>query len=354
MDIFSPLVADDQLHANFKSIISPSMHAERAELVRWLDGFPDRDGKFVKEFQTTFNSSFWEIYLFALFNTYGFELDWAHASPDFHVKSQFGDFIVEATTANAAVGKPAEWEKKVPIGEAVAAKDFWPLNKEAMIRLANAIRAKAQKYAQSYVRLDHVKTRPFVLAIAPFEQPDFQYQYDRAIRAVLYDDYVDETAYCKNPDRFPDGPPSVKLGFVEKENGAEVPLGIFNAEEYRDVSAVLFSCTATWGKVEVMAQASQNLGFVAATWGGPGGKPRGSMLPRGQHSETLEDGVQVFHNPNAIRPLDPQIFRRPGVVQHYFDEHTSAWIHEERDRCLHSRMVNSMRIIRDEPESAVS
>lgn len=28
-------------------------------------GFEDRDGKFVKEFQTTFNSSFWELYLFA-------------------------------------------------------------------------------------------------------------------------------------------------------------------------------------------------------------------------------------------------------------------------------------------------
>ena len=240
----------------------------------------------------------------------------------------------------------------MPIGEAVAAKDFWPLNKEAMIRLANAIRAKAQKYAQSYVRLDHVKTRPFVLAIAPFEQPDFQYQYDRAIRAVLYDDYVDETAYCKNPDRFLTGH-RVSSSASWKRERCRGTARNFQRRRVpgRERRSVLMYRHV--GKVEVMAQASQNLGFVAATWGGPGGKPRGSMLPRGQHSETLEDGVQVFHNPNAIRPLDPQIFRRPGVVQHYFDEHTSAWIHEERDRCLHSRMVNSMRIIRDEPECSL-
>lgn len=355
MDIFSPLVPNEQFHANFRNIILPSMHVERTELARWSKGFPDRDGKFVKEFQTTFNSSFWEIYLYALFNIYGFELNWAHASPDFLVKSQFGEFIVEATTANAAIGKPTEWEKKAPLGEAVIKKDFWPLNREAIIRLANSIRTKTQKYAKDYAKLDHVKAKPFVLAIAPFEQPDFQYQYDRAIRAVLYDEYIDEAAYSKNPQRYPDGPPSVQLGSVEKDNGAEVPLGIFNTEEYREVSAILFSCTATWGKVEAMAKDSRNPGFIAASWGGkPGGRPHGTLVPRAEHTETLEDGLQVFHNPNATRFLDPRIFRRMGVVQHYFDTSTNKWIHEERDQCLHSRMVHSIRVIDDESQSAVA
>lgn len=31
----------------------------------WPTDFEDRDGKFVTEFRTTFNSSFWEFYLHA-------------------------------------------------------------------------------------------------------------------------------------------------------------------------------------------------------------------------------------------------------------------------------------------------
>ncbi|WP_232925945.1 hypothetical protein, partial [Pseudomonas syringae] len=45
------------------------------EILRCLEGFPDRNNKFVKEFQTTFNSIFWEVYLYMAFREYGFSLD---------------------------------------------------------------------------------------------------------------------------------------------------------------------------------------------------------------------------------------------------------------------------------------
>lgn len=345
MDLFTPTVDPDRFHANFKSVLHPAMTAERAELSRWSAGFPDRDGKFVKEFQTTFNSSFWEIYLFALFRSYGFELDWTHAAPDFHVKGENIDFTVEATSANAAFDKASEWEKFAPIGADVLKQEFGRLNKEAMIRLSNSLIGKIRAYAEKYSKFDHVQRKPYVIAVAPFEQPDFQYQYDRAIRALLYDYYVDEDAYRKSPEKYPNGPPGVQLGTVRKDNGVDVPLGIFCNDQWREVSAVLFSCVATWGKVDAMAKDSMIPAVIFSSWGGvPNGTPQRRSAPRGVYAETLEDGLQVFHNPYAAYPLDPNTFRRPGVVQHYRDTATGDWVHEEVDRCLHFRMPISVRL----------
>jgi hypothetical protein len=349
IDLFTTRVPPEEQHPNYKNIVLPSMAAERAQLAHWAEGFPDRDHKLAREFQTTFNSSFWEIYLHALFQTYGFSMDWTHASPDFHVVSPYGDFIVEASTANAAKGKTAEWERHEPLGQAVIEQDFWPLNKEAMIRLSNTILGKARAYETKYSKLGHVRLKPFVVAVAPFEQPDFQYQYDRPIRALLYDYYIDEAAYRKDPNLYPNGPPGVKLGFVEKDNGAEVPLGIFLNEQYREISAVIFSCTATWGKVDVLAKDSKNFCTVHATWGGdPDGSIHATARLRSDHVETLEDGLQIFHNPHAVRPLDPRVFRRSGVVQHYFDSATQEWVHEEKNHCLHFRLVQALRIHDDD------
>ena len=60
---------------------------------------------------------------------------------------------------------------------------------------------------------------------------------------------------------------------------------------------------------------------------------------RGEYTETIADGVQVFHNPNARHPLSPEVFRRSGVVQHYFDLLAGEWVYEEVDNCLHVRSV---------------
>lgn len=341
MDLFSPVVQPDRFHQHFGSINEPSRIAERAELRRWADGFPDRDGKFVKEFQTTFNSSFWEIYLYALFKEYGMTFDWSKSSPDFSLTKDGHRFIVEATTANAADGKPKEWEVNFQsMSETLPVSDFTEMNKEAMIRLSNALLGKLRLYKDKYFQLEHVKRKPFVIAVAPFEQPLFQFQYDRAIRAVLYDYYVDEHAFNQNPQNYPSGPPGVQLGFVEKANGASVPLGIFNDEGWAEVSAVIFSCVATWGKLSAQAGGSGARGVVSTSWGGkPQGRPYRRVDEIGSYKEAISDGLQVYHNPFARNPLPSEMFRKTGVVQHYFDKPSGKWIYEEIDNCLQFRTV---------------
>ena len=340
MDLFTPVVEKHLQHKNFSSVLIPHSKAERDLLEEWADGFVDRDGKLVKEFQTTFNSSFWEIYLFSVFKHYGFSVDWSLPTPDFSVSNGRSDIIIEAVTANSAQGKPNEWDKTFSVEEIEGLRRFKKLNTEAIIRLSNSIFSKVQLYNEKYRKLDHVKGKPFVLAVAPFEQPYFNHQYDRPIKALLYDYYVDEDAYLDNPDKFPHGPPKVNLGFVEKDNGTEIQVGLFNDSCISEISAIIFSCVATWGKLCAMSENPINETMVSSIWGTPSnGIPEIRNCFSGDHNETVSDGLQVFHNPYAKYPLDPSFFRSERVVQLYFDKINGKWIHEGEENCLHFRQV---------------
>jgi hypothetical protein len=343
MDLFVPIVPEQLFHRSFSAVLAPFRKAERELLNNWAAGFPDRDGKLVREFQTTFNSTFWEIYLYACLKAYACDFDWSQASPDFCVRSRNVDLTIEATTANAAAGKPNEWARAFTEEELRTLRRFKQLNTEAIIRLSNAILGKLRKYETSYSNMGHVKGKPFVIAVAPFEQPHFNLQYDRPIRALLYDYYVDEDAYLNKPKAYPHGPPVVHLGTVDKENGAKIPLGIFNNKNYSEVSAVIFSCTATWGKLSAMSTNPLTNTIVASLWGTePNGAPIRREVPRAQHHETILDGLQVYHNPFARTPLPHEIFRAPGVVQLFVDDKVSGeWVFENRGSALLYRQVRA-------------
>lgn len=340
MDLFTPVIDDDRLHKNFTSILVPFRKAERELFESWCEGFVDRDGKLVKEFQTTFNSTFWEIYLYAVFKEYKFTVDWSHSSPDFLVSNDKSEIVIEAVTANSAHNKPNEWDKTFSQEELECLRRFKKLNTEAIIRLANAIFSKSRFFKQKYRTLSHVRGKPFVLAVAPFEQPHFNHQYDRPIKALLYDYYVDEDLFLDNPSQYPNGPPAISLGFVEKENGSEIQLGIFNDESMSEISAIIFSCVATWGKLSAMSDNPETNTQVYSTWATPpNGVPVKRRCSPKEHGETILDGLQIFHNPNARYPVDPSFFRGKRVVQTYFDDNTGEWVHEGNLENLQFRMV---------------
>jgi hypothetical protein len=342
VDLFTEIVDEKLQHKNFKSVLAPFRKAERDLLESWAEGFVDRDGKLKKEFQTTFNSTFWEIYLFAAFKEYGFTIDWSHPTPDFSLSNGTSEIIVEAVTANAAQGKPNEWDKNFSKEELEKLHRFKELNIEAIIRLANAIFSKSRLHESNYKNLAHVKGKPFVLAVAPFEQPHFNHQYDRPIKALLYDYYVDEDAYLDNPEGYQNGPPGIKLGYVEKDNGAEIELGIFNNPSMQEISAVVFSCVATWGKLSAMSVNPNTNTVIRSTWATPPfGATEKRVFAREDHCENVRDGLQVFHNPFAKYPLPPNFFRSERVVQTYFDKSSEEWVHEGNLECLQYRMVEA-------------
>jgi hypothetical protein len=311
MDLLTPIVPPERFHPNFAKIIGKRNPYDEAVLANWAEGFVDRDGKFVEEFQTTFNGCFWELYLHAILKESRCKIDFTHRAPDFVVSDPV-PFIVEATVALNAKDALPEW---TPFDLNLRPADLNELNRVAMVRLLNSISEKTKKYRKSYHNQPHVAGRPFVLAVTPFDQPFFYLQVQRAIEAVLYDYYVDEQEYMDDPSKFFSIKPK-KLKVVRKNSTVELPLGIFNDASHAQISAVLFNSSATWGKVRALSDDPHPCIWFSATRSDPfTGDVYAFQGRKADYDETLFDGLRVYHNPHAIHPLDWRVFQEPGACQ---------------------------------------
>ena len=102
MRLFEPIVAESLQHPNFRNIMKIRNGFNLDVINDWAKGFVDRDGKFVMEFQTTFDSCFWELYLFSVLKKYEMQVDFSKESPDFCIP-QLG-LNIEATVASHSYG----------------------------------------------------------------------------------------------------------------------------------------------------------------------------------------------------------------------------------------------------------
>lgn len=340
MNLFEQEVEDEKLHPNYISLMKNTPKKDRDILNQWVKGFIDRDNKLVKEFQTTFNSSFWEIYLYRLFKDLGFNFDWDYNRPDFVLNANGIDFIIEATISNNAQGEKEEWQKE----ELKKRYDNYlttmnEKNMYSIIRLSNSFNKKYQKYKSSYHKLDHVKNKPFVLAIAPFEQPLHYHQYDRPIMALLYDFYVNEEEYVKNPKEYPNGPPDERLYYVEKPNGSEIQLGLFMDERASEISAVLFNPLATFAKAQNMVK--DKMGLFSHMWI----NEKNEQFMTTDEQESIEDGLFIFHNPFAKIPLDKNIFMNDRICQVFMDKDDLKIEKKIGDKHLFFRLTMGINIV---------
>jgi hypothetical protein len=235
MNLFDTEIPEERLHKLFHMMRGSQYLPERRVLEEWAEGFKDRDGKFVNEFQTTFESSMWELYLNAYLKELGAILDFSHHAPDFVVDGPT-KFCVEATIAAPAQGgAPAIGYDARDIPE-----DFGAFNAQAAIRIANSISSKVKKYRASYSKLPHVHDRPFVIAIAAFDRPFAHFAVNRPIMAALYGIHYDEqAAIALGPDATKI--PQIPVDAAIKSNGADVPLGFFLDDSNSEISAVIYS-----------------------------------------------------------------------------------------------------------------
>jgi hypothetical protein len=304
MDLFTPVIEPQNFHPNFRTLLSNYSRADREVLAQWADGFVDRDGKFVQEFQKTFNSSFWELYLFACCKELSLRINFGFSSPDFVVDNFLSEFCMEAVIASNALGKVPEWEtdlKNPPNPEQVL--------DNAVIRLCNTIHGKHKKYLKNYSLMQHVKERPFVIAVGSFEQPYFWIQNDHAIRQVLYG-YDRLGSDGKHTFRMEIEKPSAN------QSTAPIELGLFTSSKMASISAVVFSNTATMSKLHALNSDKNSLvWFSALRFNAKGKEPFLEEAAKSDYQESILDGLYVFHNPHADNPLPHSYFNHDDVTQ---------------------------------------
>jgi len=299
IDLFSVDIPEDRLHPHFKNIQSDYFSNVRKVLSQWIEGFIDRDNKFKIEFQTTFNSSFWELYLHAAFRELGLVADFSYERPDFI----FDLFVAEAVTSNPPNhGLP----ESAPIDISQIPNNLSQMVRLSTLQLSGAIRSKMLKYQSDYRNLPQVGDKPFLVCIAPYDQPKVHSLGSRPILRCLY-------GFDGMNSQDIDGV-TVYNGISEsagdfKVNGSHVELGLFQNDKFADVSAVIFSNVATVGKARALANDDGAMRrFISERYNPNSDKPKIQVHDRSEYRETLLDGLTVFINPFARIKFNPMAF----------------------------------------------
>jgi hypothetical protein len=338
IDLFNIEVGESLLHPNFLQTIEPGKEGVREVLKQWADGFVDRDGKLVKEFQTTYNSVFWELYLFALFKSWGVSNNFKYYAPDFNIR-EYGGICIEAVIANNTNNSDPEWinsGKEIVFPNLGDAETLDKFVTESTIRLSNAFFSKLKKFRKEYLELEHVKSKPFILAVAPFDRPWFYMQASQAISLLLYAKRVKSDG--KGRWIFE------AVEYVEKENGAQIDLGIFNNNSCTEISAVIFSNVATFGKAQALAYKIQQFPvmFMWARFNeSQFGKPNMGVSWGRDYDESLDDGISIYLNPFASNPV-PE-----GFVKKFQTIHRDVFEIESADNSLLTRLTHQFSFYDD-------
>lgn len=369
MDLFKLKVGERNLHPHVKSMIDQACYAQaRDNINEWAAGLSQRRkewAKFVKEFQLSFNSSFWELYLNKAFADLGFKVDYSKESPDFCLINSSGKVLnVEAVTSNHRSNGTREYHsgKGRSAESGLDDERFYDLS---AIKLVGKIRDKrelflAGKKKHPYSSLDHVKDNPFVLAVAPFDTHLSFSQNNIAINRALYG--VDSKTGSGKP---------VILRALN-ENSKPVEFGIFTNDSYKEISAIIFSTVGMFSKSLIGTNVD---GFVRSTryremgiveFMAKEGLDRigkhhvevepghdvfsfryfnGSLVcgsdvtlcKPSDHRETHLDGLHLYYNPFAEIPLPKDVFSAREITQNDFCPLSMSMTSKHSDGSLVSR-----------------
>lgn len=294
---------------------------QRQILQEWADGFIDRDGKVLYEFQTTFHSMLWEFYIHQVLKEMGEKIDFSKNRPDFIVKNPDGSDKMYIEAVVSQIKKDGREEEGRSMNDLMKVmtplwklKDYHTIINEGIVRASNSINEKLKKY-KKYSMLDWVDTNvPYIVGVSSYSQVNYGLESHYSIFALLYGLYmnVDGTSFFK------------KDKIIKPNTQSEIALNIFNDETYSNISAIMFSSKVTLGKLANLAKsrglkgsefsANVNLYFDDEH---PYFKP---VIINKDNPELLVDGLMILHNPKAKVPLDKTIFSNLGITQIYIND----------------------------------
>lgn len=312
-------ITDEQFHPKYKLIKDDPMGSgERIILQQWVDGMVDRDNKMLHEFQTTFHSCFWEFYLHACFKEAGFVLNQTHNRPDFIIEAPT-KIYVEAVVSNIKdKGRPESDRNMFDLMDMFIPPknqlDFYDVLDEAIVRDSNAITSKNKKYRKEYLRCDWVDAdKPYVIAISSYSQVNYGREYVYPMMALLYGMY-----YNSQTEEFG------RRDYIYKPGtNAQIPIGLFNSDEYSNISAILYSSSTTLGKLTSLAISlgypSNNTVYNIRRDYEDFRIPYKLQKVSVKSPELLSDGLFLFHNPHAKNKLDIELFENSNVTQYFWE-----------------------------------
>lgn len=318
----------EKLHPYFRELYErPGREPARAvvrEIGPWL---APADPNFVEEFQFhQFDQRLWELYLWSAFRELGFDIEQLE-SPDFICSAPGIEFAIEATTvAPSQSGQLATHpEPKTPQEMKEFLANYMPM--KFGTPLTNKLN-KTDSQGRHYWEREETKDKPFVIAVADFHKQAEAHQLgsmtytQSALWPYLYGHRIDwelvngelRTKAIKNPQHV----------YGKKS----IPSGFFDLPGAENISAILFSNTGTIAKFDRIG--------VTAGFAAPGhmyqrfgyrfnpdpdaitGIGFSVNVADPNYVEGWSDELQIFHNPNALIPLDHAWLS--GLAQFYFDE----------------------------------
>ncbi|MBG1233962.1 hypothetical protein [Aestuariivirga litoralis] len=300
---------DREPNEMFRYLVNKAHQPAAWALTQIYMSFPKPDRNWVSDCQSNhFHTRLWEAQLLASLREQGLLVEQPVESPDFRIQNKRGgEAWIEAVTANP----PADYNHmNAPIADMPTEKEevfFGP----AALRFAKTI---GNKLERNYDQMDHVKGKPFVLAIADFHAGGSMIWSREGLTGYLLGAGATVAEVNGKPQAVP-LPAEFLLG------PAKFPAGLFRDDKHAGLAAVVFTNACSISKlsrVPISAAATAPEGYRFTRMGvffdrTPGAlKPRPFCLditseeyralwPQGFEPWTAE--LEVFHNPFARHPL---------------------------------------------------
>jgi hypothetical protein len=316
---FDIIEKEENLHKKFKHLLDIFYTNERELLEDWITRFIIKDGetKTIKQFQSSYHSMAWEVYLNELIISSGGTIDNKVSSPDFFIHKDGKNASIEAVVANISpkYGIP---ETERTISDIYGENDYSSILNESIIRLLSAITYKSDKYYKTYNNNEKVNNRPYVIALSDHAQINSGQSSCFPLLAILFNAYYDpddkENLKILGYDNF-DREYKYKEHHI-KANGEPLELGLFSTEKYKHISAIIYSCTMTLGKLTSLSKDHFSPKFIIIE------REEFKKIRYSDSSpdETLSDGIFIFHNPYAERPFSEHFINGDGVTNIYLDK----------------------------------
>lgn len=310
--MFHPIVPKKVLNKYFTGFHSHRVYEPGRQMIfNIFNEMGDQDGNFIKDFQSGgFHARLLELFLYEFCKEQGITINNTEDRPDFNLEKNGVNFFVEASTSNMT-------ENEVEFTDANIQKALRNKNstiqkrslEQYIIKIGSVLFSKLQK---KYWELTWVNGNPLVIAVAAHHHVLANFIPHAKMFEYLYGEQM-KVSITKDNNLVG----NLNTISTHKLDKKEIPAGFFKQPNAENISAVIFINSSDFWKFNRMGfesgLATKDIRMIR---GGiefnkspnSKGKYFNYVVGKNETNETWSEGVTLFHNPNAIHPLNTDIF----------------------------------------------